>query len=110
MSTDEDYVAKKRSDRIYVSRPFKVGIEKDKDARYITRVFDTGEDAVIARPRSVVVCGSLSQFLSEYGVNDDQFRSFELYRRHLIAPDIVTFDELYERAKLIVVSSDHARA
>src|SRR5690606_11288399 len=43
MSTDEDYVANKRSDRIYVSRPFKVGIEKDKDARYITRVFDTGE-------------------------------------------------------------------
>lgn len=38
-------------------------------------------------------------------MNADQFRSFELYRRHLFSPDIVTFDELYERAKLIVESS-----
>lgn len=68
----------------------------------------TGEEAVIARPRSVVVCGSLSQLLSEHGVNDDQFRSFELYRRHLVAPDIVTFDELFERAKLIVESAEDA--
>lgn len=66
----------------------------------------TGEEAVIARPRSVVVCGSLSQFVSEHGVNDSQFRSFELYRRHLFAPDIVTFDELFERAKLIVESAE----
>ncbi len=75
-------------------------IMRDKDGNR------TGEEAVIARPRSVVVCGSLSQFVSEHGVNDDQFRSFELYRRHLVAPDIVTFDELFERAKLIVESSE----
>lgn len=79
-------------------------VMKDKDGNR------TGEEAVIARPRSVVVCGSLSQFVTEHGVNDDQFRSFELYRRHLIAPDVVTFDELYERAKLIVESSDPTRA
>lgn len=66
----------------------------------------TGEQAVVARPRSVVVCGSLAEFVKEFGVNEDQFRSFELYRRHLFSPDIVTFDELYERAKLIVESSD----
>lgn len=66
----------------------------------------TGEQAVIARPRSVVVCGSLSQFVMPNGLNEDQFRSFELYRRHLLAPDIVTFDELYERAKLIVELSE----
>lgn len=66
----------------------------------------TGEQAVVARPRSVVVCGSLAEFVKEFGVNEDQFRSFELYRRHLFSPDIVTFDELYERAKLIVESSE----
>lgn len=64
----------------------------------------TGEQAVIARPRSVVVCGSLAQFVTDHGINEEQFRSFELYRRHLVAPDIVTYDELFERAKLIVES------
>lgn len=39
-------------------------------------------------------------------MNEAQFRSFELYRRHLFSPDVVTFDELYERAKLIVESTD----
>jgi len=68
----------------------------------------TGEDAVIARPRSVVVCGSLSEFVGVHGINHPRFRSFELYRRHLISPDIITFDELYERAKLIVESVDEA--
>lgn len=66
----------------------------------------TGEEAVVARPRSVIVCGALSEFVKDFGINEDQFRSFELYRRHLFSPDIVTFDELYERAKLIVESSD----
>ncbi|MGV8959555.1 MAG: Shedu immune nuclease family protein [Stenotrophomonas sp.] len=75
-------------------------IMKDEDGN------PTGEEAVVARPRSVVVCGSLSEFVKENGMNDDQFRSFELYRRHLFSPDLVTFDELYERAKLIVDSAD----
>lgn len=66
----------------------------------------TGEEAVIARPRSVVVCGSLSEFVTDNGINHDRFRSFELYRRHLVSPDVVTFDELYERARLIVESSE----
>lgn len=64
----------------------------------------SGEHALIARPRSVVVCGSLSEFMTEHGVNQDKFRSFELYRRHLVSPDIVTYDELLERARLIVES------
>lgn len=66
----------------------------------------TGEEAVIARPRSVVVCGSLTEFATDRGINHDRFRSFELYRRHLVAPDVVTFDELFERARLIVDSSE----
>jgi hypothetical protein len=54
------------------------------------------------RPRSVVVAGSLSQFQTGHGVNEPRFTSFELFRRQLIAPEIVTFDELYERARFIV--------
>lgn len=31
---------------------------------------------------------------------------FELYRRHVRTPEIITFDELYERAKCIVDTID----
>jgi hypothetical protein len=61
----------------------------------------TGEDAAIARPRAVIICGSLNEFVADQGVNHAKFRSFELFRRHLNSPDIVTFDELFERARLI---------
>jgi hypothetical protein len=63
------------------------------------------DPAVIARPRSVVVCGALTEFTTPAGVNHPRFRSFELFRRHLVAPDVITFDELYERAKLITETS-----
>jgi hypothetical protein len=35
-------------------------------------------------------------------VNEEQYRSFELYRRNTAWPEIITFDELYERASYIV--------
>lgn len=66
----------------------------------------TGEVAFVVRPRSVVVCGSLAEFTSENGINSGKFRNFELFRRHLVSPDVITFDELYERARLIVDSID----
>jgi len=62
----------------------------------------TGEQAFNYMPRSFLVVGSLREFLGEHGVNEDQFRSFELFRRNLTNPEIITFDELYERAKFIV--------
>jgi antiviral defense system Shedu protein SduA len=62
----------------------------------------TGETLFTTEPRSFVICGSLGEFQAEHGINDGKFRSFELYRRNLIRPEIVTFDELYERARFIV--------
>jgi hypothetical protein len=62
----------------------------------------TGEILFTAEPRSYVICGSLAEFQANPGVNDRKFRSFELYRRNLLRPEIVTFDELYQRARLIV--------
>lgn len=61
--------------------------------------------AYLVRPRSVVVCGDLEEFLTPHGVNEDKYMSFELFRRHLQAPEIVTYDELLERAKLLVEAS-----
>lgn len=62
----------------------------------------TGEAAFNIQPRSFLVIGSLDEFIGEHGVNEEQYRSFELYRRNTAWPEIITFDELYERASYIV--------
>ncbi len=62
----------------------------------------TGEEAFNFQPRSFLVIGSLSEFTGPNGVNAEQYRSFELYRRNTAWPEIITFDELYERASYIV--------
>jgi len=64
----------------------------------------TGESVFLYQPRSFLVIGSLSEFQSEHGVNEEQYSSFELFRRSLNSPEIITFDELFERAKYIVES------
>ncbi len=45
---------------------------------------------------------ALLEFQTEHGINEAKYRSFELYRRNVDAPEIITFDELYHRAKFIV--------
>lgn len=61
-----------------------------------------GEDIYNYQPKSYLVIGSMTEFVSEHGVNEDQLRSFELLRKNTSTPEIITFDELYERAKFIV--------
>jgi len=57
----------------------------------------------LVRPKSFLVVGQLSEIVSPSGgVHRDKFRSFELYRRNLMEPEIVTFDALLERAERIV--------
>lgn len=68
--------------------------------------FPTAEEAFNFSPRSFVVVGTLGQFSGEHGVNEGQLRSFELYRRNLHQPEVITFDELYERARHIVGTSE----
>jgi len=62
----------------------------------------TGEVVYNFQPKSFLVTGRLSEFQTDAGDNEDKFRSFELYRRNLVQPEIITFDELYGRAKFIV--------
>lgn len=59
---------------------------------------DTGETAYSVEPRSFVVIGDLSELQG----NDDKIACFELYRRKLVSPEIVTFDELFHRARCII--------
>ncbi|MCB9079288.1 MAG: DUF4263 domain-containing protein, partial [Anaerolineaceae bacterium] len=69
----------------------------------------TGETAFLYQPKSVVVIGSLQEFLSSLGVNEQKFSSFELFRRNIVNPEIITFDELFERAKFIVKHSENEK-
>jgi hypothetical protein len=62
----------------------------------------TGEEIFNYQPKSYLVIGSMGEFVSEHGVNNDKLRSFELLRKNTTNPEIITFDELYERAKFIV--------
>jgi Domain of unknown function (DUF4263) len=66
----------------------------------------TGEEAFNYLPKSFLVVGSLEQFIGEHGVNQDRYRSFELFRRNTSSPEIITFDELYERARYIVQQNE----
>lgn len=65
----------------------------------------TGETIFLHNPRSVLLIGNNSEFIDDNGrVNEQKFSSFELFRRSIVSPEIITFDELYERAKFIVES------
>jgi hypothetical protein len=70
----------------------------------------TGEILFNIEPRSCLVIGSLEQFITEAGINEGKFRSFELYRRNTWRPEILTFDELLERARYIVQHGEEAVA
>lgn len=54
------------------------------------------------KPRQVLVIGNLEQLLDNGEVNLEKSLSFELYRKSINDVEIITFDELYERARFIV--------
>jgi hypothetical protein len=59
---------------------------------------DTGETVYSIEPRNFLVIGNLTQLSG----NDDKVACFELYRRNIRSPEILTFDELYCRASCII--------
>lgn len=68
--------------------------------------FETDDMTYLLRPRSFLIIGMLSEFVSDSGHHHPaKIRSFELARRHLHEPEVLTFDELLARAEWIVESS-----
>lgn len=60
--------------------------------------YRTGDEIFRVQPKSYLVIGNLRTMKD----SDDRFVCFQLFRSSLIAPEILTYDELYERAKCIV--------
>lgn len=59
-----------------------------------------GRYSYLLRPRSYLIVGQLSELHGELGGDHmDKVRSFELFRRQVQEPEIVTFDELLARAE-----------
>lgn len=57
---------------------------------------------MLCRPRSLLVVGSLSEFTKgDNQVHRARALSFERYRRSLTDPEIITYDELLERARVL---------
>ncbi|MFD9826397.1 Shedu immune nuclease family protein [Tsukamurella tyrosinosolvens] len=59
----------------------------------------TGDRVYAGAPRSYVVIGQLSSFVNQGQLHSDKVRSFELYRRHLSYPEVLTYDEVLARAR-----------
>ncbi len=59
---------------------------------------DRLEKIYTVKPKAIIIVGSLNQ------VKDDRtkWESFELFRKSIHGVEIITFDELYERARFIV--------
>lgn len=71
---------------------------------------DLGIDAPV-QPKALLVVGSLMEFEAERALVDkEKFRSFELFRANTSSPEIITFDELYERCRFIVEAGDDANS
>lgn len=66
-----------------------------------------GDLTYLFRPRSYLVVGDLGQLQSDKGADHhDKIRSFEIFRRELIEPEVVSFDEVLARAEWIVDLAD----
>lgn len=61
--------------------------------------YGTGEQVYSGAPRSYVIIGRLSSFMRDDQLHPDKVRSFELYRRHLSYPEVLTYDEVLARAR-----------
>lgn len=67
----------------------------------------TGETIFLYSPKSTLIIGNLVEFMGEHGINEDKYSSFEMYRQGLRNIEIITFDELFQRAQFIVRKTEN---
>jgi len=56
------------------------------------------ESTYTVQPKGILVIGHLKQLVDDR----DKLKTFQLFRRNIANPEIITFDELYQRARHIV--------
>lgn len=66
--------------------------------------FQVCNNSVTVLPQGILVIGNTSEL-----DNEDKMRSFELFRRNLYNPEIITYDELLARAKFVVKYDEYIK-
>ena len=61
----------------------------------------TGETLYFYNPKAFILMGNLNEFIVDGKINEIKFSSFEMFRKNLKNIEIITYDELYERAYYI---------
>lgn len=65
--------------------------------------YDCGEKLYMYKPKSFLVIGTLAEFTNDNGsIHEARFSSFQMFRNALSDVEVITFDELYERAKGLI--------
>ncbi|WP_294733703.1 Shedu immune nuclease family protein [uncultured Flavobacterium sp.] len=67
----------------------------------------TGETLYHYNPKAFILIGNLSEFIINERVNEMKFSSFEMFRKNLRNIEILTYDELYSRAKYICYKKEY---
>lgn len=70
---------------------------KDKEWNPIESIYNI-------QPKAFLIIWKLDEFRTEGWINEDKYSSFELYRTNVNWIEIITYDELYERARYIIES------
>ncbi len=66
----------------------------------------TGETLYFYNPKAFILIGNLNEFVVDGTINEMKFSSFEMFRKNLKNIEIITYDELYERAYYICHSKE----
>ncbi|MFD2938781.1 Shedu immune nuclease family protein [Flavobacterium notoginsengisoli] len=61
----------------------------------------TGETLYLYNPKAFILIGNLKEFKKDDKINEIKFSPFEIFRKSLKNIDILTYDELYQRAYYI---------
>jgi len=68
--------------------------------------FDVGESLFLVDPRSYLIIGSLESLTRDGQPHEEKFRSFEMFRRTVRSPSILTYDEVLRRAEWALARAD----
>lgn len=63
--------------------------------------YPTGETLYLYNPKAFILIGSKSEFIRDAKISEIKFSSFEMFRKNLRNIEVLTYDELYERAYYI---------
>lgn len=61
----------------------------------------TGEELYLYNPKGFILIGNQNEFIKDEKINPIKYSSFEMFRKNLKNIEILTYDELFQRAKFI---------